>query len=330
MKIRAMALPGDLDELAHMLVDAFQYPDHPEWGVQEDERDSMIDDLHNLQRSWWMVQIGQVFSPSIKDVFTGLVCEEDGKIASVVIMQRRGSSDNWMVGTVATSPEFRRRGMARKLVSEGVAFIREKQGVRAVLDVIDANFPAYTLYQSLGFEHFTGMMEMEFTPQGIVPAPQISPEYKLEETSVFNWAPRYTLSAEIVPKNIQTYEPVEKALFKQPAYMRVLYPILSRAQSSRQTMLLVKHLPDEKVIGYLSYSVRVNHKGRHSISLRLHPAHADAAESLVTYALHQVTSADAELMVEMHAPTWQQHVVDAAFSVGFKKRVLYHRMGIRL
>ena len=179
MTIRDLSLPADLKELGPMLAESFQYPENPDWGVQDDERESLVEDIESLRRWWWMIQIAQIFSTKMRDLLPGKVWIEDGKIAGAVLYQRRGSSNNWLIGTVATLPDYRRRGIARKLVEESLADIKAKKAETVVLDVIDANLPAYQLYTSLGFEHFSGNLDLEFTPAGIVTKPEFPPEYRL-------------------------------------------------------------------------------------------------------------------------------------------------------
>jgi GNAT superfamily N-acetyltransferase len=56
-----------------------------------------------------------------------------------------------VVDDVFVLPEWRRRGIARRLVGEGIQYLRE-QGVEEVhLDVVQSNEPAISLYRSLGY-----------------------------------------------------------------------------------------------------------------------------------------------------------------------------------
>lgn len=330
MSMRKLSMPRDLEELAPMLTDSFQYPENPDWGVQEDELEAFVESFENIGRSWWMIRIGQFLFPSMRNLLPGFVWQEDGRIAGVVILQQRGTSNNWVVGTVATRPEYRRRGIARKLVEASIEFIREKGGDIAVLDVIDANLPAYKLYESMGFKHFTGNLDMEFTPDDIYPAPEIPSAYTLEKSSVFDWQPRYALIKRISPEAIQTYEPVIESRFRQPGYMRVVLPIILRAQRMRSQITLVRQKSDGQVVGYLDYDAQTGGKGRHRFGLRLDPAHTNLSTILLVHGLHQLTQIDHTLIIEMPMPTWQEHLAKAAYDLGFKKRLLYHRMGLIL
>ncbi len=330
MSIRELKLPQDLEVLGPMISESFQYPENPNWGVQEDERESLVNDVNNLARSWWMIKIGQTFIPAMKDLLPGLVWEENNKIVGAVLLQRRGSSNHWVVGTVATRPKYRRKGIARKLVEAGLDLIRSRQGETAILDVIENNFPAYKLYESLGFTHFTGDSNLEYSPQSVHPAPKLSSEYQLETTHLLDWTARYQLMKRIAPKSIQEFEPVQESLFRQPGYMRLVMPLISRAQKIQHNLVLVHHLPSQQIAGYLRSDIRTGGKGRHIFSLRLDPAHAELSPQLVELALHQITSVDPSLIIETTLPTWLKEPIDAALELGFKKRVLYHRLGLKL
>jgi GNAT superfamily N-acetyltransferase len=313
-----------------MVAQSFQYPENPNWGVQDDERESLVEDIESLRRWWWLIQIGQIFSPRMRDLLPGKVWIEDGKIAGAVLYQRRGSSDNWLIGTVATLPGYRRRGIARKLVEASLADIKAKNARSIVLDVIDANHPAYQLYTSLGFEHFSGNVDLEFTSGAIVTKPGFTPEYSLTETSFFDWQARYQIMKRISPENLQHYEPVTEALFRQPGFMRLVIPIFNRAQKVEEKVILIEHTPSGKQVGYFRSGARKGGKGRHSISLRLDPNHAQLALPMLEYALHLVTAIDPNLIVEMALPAWQTEVVEAAYQAGFQKRLLFHRLGLKL
>jgi len=330
MSVRDLKLPQDLEVLPAMLTESFQYPENPEWSVQDDERESFVEDIRNIARMWWVVRIGQIVIPVMRDLLPGKVLEENGKIAGVCLYQKRGNSNHWMVTTVATHPEFRRRGIARKLVTAGLDYIRAKKGGIAILDVIDANLPAYKLYESLGFEHFTGVLDLEFTPEGVFPAPEMPAGYTLEKLDVFDWEPRYRVMQRISPETITKYEPVTEDRFRQPGYYRIIIPLFARAQKVKEHYLLIRRTSDGEVIGYLNYDLRTGGKGRHSLSIHLDQDAAEMAEPLLAYALHEMTAADPNLVIEMGLPTWQEHVADAAYALGFSKRLLYHRMGLVL
>jgi ribosomal protein S18 acetylase RimI-like enzyme len=330
MTIRDLNLPKDLAELGSMLAESFQYPENPDWGVQDDERESLVEDIAALRRSWWMIQIGQVFIPAMRNLLPGKVWEEDGKIAGVVLLQQRGSSNHWVVGTVATRPEYRRRGIARKLVEAGLDFLREKGAENAILDVIDANHPAYQLYLSLGFEHYSGNLDLDLSPDVISAEPEPLEGYQFEPVSLYDWQTRFEIMKQISPEGIQKYEPVDESLFRQPGYMRVIMPLFARAQKVEQQVITIRHMDSDQLVGYLRWDARKGGKGRHGLGIRLAPEHAHIARQMLEYGLNHLRSIDSSLIVEMGMPSWQTYAAEAAYEIGFQKRLLYHRLGLVL
>ena len=41
MAIRALQIPQDADTIVELVTESFQYPENPEWGVQEDEKENI-------------------------------------------------------------------------------------------------------------------------------------------------------------------------------------------------------------------------------------------------------------------------------------------------
>ncbi|MGY5858471.1 MAG: GNAT family N-acetyltransferase, partial [Candidatus Thorarchaeota archaeon] len=94
-----------------------------------------------------------VFSKKFKHSMDGFVYEnEEGVIVASVTIGY--SIFHWEVAMVATHPDYRRRGLARKLVNAAIDHAKELGAKLCVLEVLDVNEPAYNLYRSLGFVHF--------------------------------------------------------------------------------------------------------------------------------------------------------------------------------
>jgi ribosomal protein S18 acetylase RimI-like enzyme len=330
MSIRELRLPQDLEELAEMLPNSFQYPENPEWSVQEDERESLENAIESLRKTWWIIRIGQVFIPAMRDILTGFVWEENGKIAGCAILQPRGQSSQWVIGTIATHPEYRRRGIARQLFAASLKLFHQKQATVAVLGVIDGNVPAYTLYQKMGLQTYSGHYDVEFRASDVYFMPEIPEEFTLEKSSLFDWKPRYELSKRITPDHLQEYEPIETSRFRQPFFMRLVIPILNRADKTDEEYRLIRHTPSGQVVGYINLAMNLSGVGRHRFLMMLDPAYGRFAETFLQYALHRLTSANPALVIESGIPQWQGQIYEAAKDLGFTTRLVYHRMGIAL
>ena len=77
--------------------------------------------------------------------------DQQGQLAGSVVAYPDGEAGWGVVDDVFVLPEWRRRGIARRMVGEGIRYLRE-QGVEEVrLDVVQSNEPAVSLYRSMGY-----------------------------------------------------------------------------------------------------------------------------------------------------------------------------------
>ena len=209
MTIRALNLPKDLVPLEHMLVRTFQYPDNPEWGIQADEEEDIASEIKTLRRLWPVIRVMQWVIPSLRDLMRGFVWEEEGQIGAVVMVQRSGKTNTWGVGIVGVLPEFRRRGLARKLLTKALDDLRQRGARHIALSVISKNIPAYSLYKSLGFEHYSSIIDFNHHPKQAPAAISRPQGYDEAVISSMDWKPRYELDKRITPEEVSRFVPVE-------------------------------------------------------------------------------------------------------------------------
>ncbi len=330
MGLRALHLPTDLVPVADMAVESFQYPENPAWSVQTDEKEQLVNGIRNVARIWPLVRLMRLVSPTMLDVFLGHAWEEDGKIVGVTIVQRRGSTDVWVVGTVGVLPAYRRRGIARKLLMASMELMRERGAAQAVLAVIDGNLPAYELYQDLGFEHYGGMIEFDARIDEPEPAPELPGGYVQKPLSAHDWQPRYELEKRICPESMQRYDPVTEGRFRRPLGMRLLYPILMLAQGVRDRDLAIHTEGDGQLVARGGHTLPTRGQGVNSLRARLDPAHPELAPYLMGKLIHDAMTLSPGRRIDMTVSEWMEHLVSEAGKHGLKRRLRYLLMGIDL
>lgn len=329
MSIRQLKLPEDLTPISGMMADTWNYPDNPEWSVQPDEEQSMAESVENYRRIWPLIRLVQLLSPGLRDFMHGHVWEEGGNIAGFTQFGRRGTTDTWYISAVGVHPDFRRRGIAEDLVRACIDFVRERGGKRLLLDVIEGNIPAVRLYEKLGFLNFTSNLQMELDPMVPVPEQVLPSGYSIHTAGDFDWRPRFNLMQSITPQEIRTYEPVEEARYRRPFLLRVIYPIIKRAEGLQIQRFFI-YSATEEVVAYGMYDTRTRELGRNEISAQLDPQHPALAEYLVKQMLHEVLSSDPKRKVEFNIASWQEPLLQVADQVGFYLRVKLLTLGKHL
>ncbi len=329
MALRPFAVPQDFDVLIDLIPRCFQYPENPEWSVQEDEAESMTDSMRGIRRIWWLVRGMGIFWSPLRDVLRGFVWEEDGQAVGLVNVMRMGATEHWMIGNVAVLPDYRRRGIARKLVQAAVAYARQRGAHAVILDVLEGNVPAYSLYANLGFEAYSGRAELSYEPDG-APVPQPFPDgYTWDVRPIMDWRSRYELAQRITPEHVQRYQPVEEGGYRQPTFFRPIFPIIFRAMGSRPLPYLLRDRQGQ-IVAVVSAQVRTRKGGVNGLELLFDPQHAAAAPALLTALLQKVAEHSPGRRVECTVPHWQQPLIEAALALGFHKRSDMHRMGLLL
>lgn len=328
MQIREIKLPEDFDLMQEIITKSFHYPENPDWNIEEDELEGFVDTINSLKKIWPIMNFVGLFSKTIKHLLMGYIAEVDGNPAGLFMCQRRGSTDKWYIATVGVLPEFRRKGIARKLVESGVALIKGLDGEIALLDVISGNLPAYSLYVDVGFEHYTGSKEYDCKNIEHSETPEFPKDFELVKLDRFDWKTRVELMETITPDKIKEYEPVEVGRFKQPAIMRIVLPLLNFAQGNKNIDQVIMY--DGKIMGRMYMGLRKKSGGRHNLMLHLDKEYPKLAEFCVAYMLGKIAEMDDGKALVTSVEQWQPHVVEAFTKFGFEERVEGHRLGLKL
>ena len=326
MNIRKIKLPEDFDVLSEMMLNTFQYPENPDWSIQEDEKEEFTRMIKSFKKTWPLINLLGLFSKGIKNLIVGSIAEENGIPMGVIIYQQKGTTNNWYISTVGVLPEYRRRGIARKLVETGIEHMRELGAKIISLDVISGNLPAYSLYKDVGFSHFSGLVEMHLNPDFINHVNELPKEVEMIDLALFDWQPRYDLFDLITPDEVKKYEPIEVGRFKQPAVMRIILPIILFAQGINKIYQLVQ--VNGEIVGRLSIDIKKKPGGKHNISLYLDEDHADLGVKLIEYGLEKINETGIEKKVSTGVSQWQPHVIETFKRTGFEIKVEGHRLGL--
>jgi GNAT superfamily N-acetyltransferase len=326
MSLRPFNLPADISLMVDLIPPSFQYPENPEWSLQADEAEGMVDSMRGIRRVWPVIRLVQLVSPPMRDILRGYVWEEDGKPVGLTNVMRMGATNCWMIGNVSVLPDYRRRGIARKLVEASMEYARSRRAKSIVLDVVAGNVPAYTLYEALGFEHYSGQANLSFEGNAPADSLPLPAGYAMTPSPTYNWRPRYELAQRITPDVEKKYMPVEEGRFRQPAFLRPLIPIIVKAQGVLPLRFDVRR--DGQIVAIASGGARTRPGGVNRMGITLDPAHAALAPVLVNYMLREVQRLSPGRRIETDTRLLSGDLIAALEAAGFKKLSEYHSLGI--
>lgn len=78
------------------------------------------------------------------------VVEQDGRIAGMLVAWML--VDEAHIATIATHPDFRRRGIARNLLAYALRYMSREGAVTSFLEVRESNTAAQEMYRQFGYE----------------------------------------------------------------------------------------------------------------------------------------------------------------------------------
>lgn len=82
-----------------------------------------------------------------------LVIPHEEEIIGYALFQ--GIFESWELFRIAVHPLWRRQGLARELLTEGIKIVKQSEGEKVYLEVRENNKPAKRLYEELGFRPYS-------------------------------------------------------------------------------------------------------------------------------------------------------------------------------
>lgn len=135
--------------------------------------------------------------------------------------------ETWILANVAVHPDYRRRGIAHRLVEASVNMVRRRAGARLILQVSTENEAALQLYERHGFvyERAWRLWRRSGFVRSPVPAAPALPVAHLRGNE---WEKEFVLAQEARPNalgGIGWLKPLHRSHFHSPAWKRLLRQI---------------------------------------------------------------------------------------------------------
>lgn len=330
MSLRPFSLPEDAQSMVKIIAQSAHYPDHEEWDLDAESLQGMESMAKQIKRFGWVLRGLRTIFPPLKTFLRGFIWVEDGQDVGLSNLMRQGNVQAWMIVNVAVVPEYRRRGIARRVVEACIEDARSLQAEKVVLDVIDGNLSAYTLYETLGFQRFSGSHELEHGGALDFDRPQWSKGYRLDGRKSADWQAVYAFVKGITPSEVQVYNPVEMLSFRQLAPLSMASGLLQRLAGFRTKRYIVRREADGRVVGLAEYSLRRRAKGAVRLSVQVDPSHLEVAADLVQTMLYEIGQHAGGRSIKLSVKHWQTGLAEVCQTLGFVRKVDYISMGLTL
>jgi ribosomal protein S18 acetylase RimI-like enzyme len=318
-QLRALDLRRDFDGLSKLIETAFA-EDFQRVGVQFQQ------ELRAVRRLMpWILVLGR-FSKFFREMLGGYVWEDRGQIVGSVMVQPQGlERRKWYISAVAAHPDYRGRGIARRLMEAAIAHIREQNGELALLSVRADNEPAYQLYLSLGFVHFDSITHLRLDG---VPNVELKPRkgYTLRPMGLGEWRARYELAKQAVPPEVQAFNPLSEREYRVALWMRLLDPFFNFLQRVEDHRWAAE--ADGKVVGVMTLQA-MRYPSMHQLRLTVHPEHEVVAEALLTKGLSLLKTYPG-LGVLAAVRSSRAELLRLFQRYGFREVSTLHQMGLKL
>ncbi len=274
-----------------------------------------------------------VFSKNFKHTLDGYVFEnEDGEIVASVNIGY--GIFHWEVAMVATHPDYRRRGLARQLVTASIVHAKELGAKLIVLEVLDINEPAYKLYRSLGFVHYDSLtrLKLDFGKLSDIPSIALPEGYELREftrSKTTNQA-RYDLDMRVTPEDVQVFHPVDRKKYFKPLMIRMVRPIAKILLKMKRFNWLIYY--GDNLVGDVAVYPSRKEGSPHRIDLMLDPAHSEIlSEPMISHCLMTLsnnTTNEVNTLVEFRTSDAKQ--LDTTRKYGFVDVEIMHLLGLKI
>jgi ribosomal protein S18 acetylase RimI-like enzyme len=311
-----------------LVMKGFQYPENPEWSVQEDEIQGMVDRINGAKKLWPVVRILRIFVPLLRDILCGFIDEEEGQPAGLINYMRQRITPEWYIGNVTVLPAFRRRGIARRLVQATLDELRNRKARAAFLEVVVGNDPAFYLYKEMGFEEFTQSCEYQLQKESSIFPQELPPGYKLKPLSPFDWKTRFHFAQRVTPNHITRYEPVTEARFQVPWVLPLIGGLLESAGGSHNERFVIQAV-EGTVVAVGQYSYRLRTGGTNFANVSIDPDHPQLAGFILHHVFSEIQKASPGRRIGTTFEEWESALIQCAEEMGCEKRFGSHRMGLR-
>ena len=206
--IRPFDLSRDLRAVAELIAVAFAHE-------LDDRGNAALREMRVMSHFGGFLGLVNRNTGEFNDMLNGFVWVESGKVVGNVTVQRSDKiGSRWQIANVAVAPGYRGRGLSRRLMETAIDHVESCGGDWAVLQVYARNAIARRLYDSLGFEEVSGVVDLraEHTPRMDI-APAVDAHFTTFQAS--DWQPLYELANHQLGSKAQWWRAIQRTEYQQ-------------------------------------------------------------------------------------------------------------------
>jgi ribosomal protein S18 acetylase RimI-like enzyme len=248
-----------------------------------------------------------------------LVAEVDSRVVGTTIVNNRGRVG--YISTVMVHPDYRRKGIATRLLKNAVAYIQRKRMRRAVLHADSTNTPAISVYTKMGFRAFEHIAYL-MAETNSLSASEDASEIKTRPFQEDNLDEVYNLvRASEDPNHLKIFDFHKKDL-KTPFLRRLLH-------FSTQERIVA--LLDGKIVGYteISYTTPKEAGSISSIQAVAQGRSSEIERALISAGIDEIRKGGAN-RIRATVAGGKQELIETLKNLGFRKSLVMDGMFIEV
>lgn len=194
----------------------------------DSEGRSFIDQMRQNGRNPGFLKWAPRVIESVSLPLSGFVWESHGKVVGNVslIPFKKHGQNIYLIANVATHPDYRRQGIARKLTIAAMNRAREKKAESIWLHVRDDNPEACHLYEQLGFIEKARRTTWHLSSADSSPVLYPNSDITINSKPVWDWATQSRWLERAYPAHLGWYSHQTWDIFK-PGLLKAIYRLLA-------------------------------------------------------------------------------------------------------
>jgi len=250
-----------------------------------------------------------------KEPLKFFVAEADGRVVGTTLITDQGKFG--YLASVMVHPDYRKKGIATKLVSNALSYLRKRKKARAVLHAVSTNNTAISVYAKFGFKAFEHSKHFIRETDSVRTLEPVS-GVKIREFQRSDLDKVYNLAkASEDPNHMRIFDFTKKSL-KTPFIERIF------RSATRKKLVAVL---DDKLVGYVEAAYTTPKEAGNISHLYVSPEDKSLGleKLLVEAASNEIVKGGARrILTAVHSA--KQELMETLQSIGFKEIIAMDAM----